>query len=157
MPYTAADTYSDKIIYHSTDQLSECDSAPMCCCGTHSTASCLCGLSSCAVFCIDPRVVVVCSSSCSKAQRGVRCTCWPGSEYRSWWTLHSPRRTSAQIAGSCGGARPSPAASVQPAGEKSYHQNAKQSSWMINRSKHKSKTFRQADKQKAVYPNTIKT
>lgn len=121
MPYTAADTYSDKIIYHSTDQLSECDSAPMCCCGTHSTASCLCGLSSCAVFCIDPRVVVVCSS-CSKAQRGVRCTCWPGSEYRSWWTLHSPQRTSAQIAGSCGGARPSPAASVQPAGEKSYHQ-----------------------------------
>lgn len=33
--------------------------APLYCSGAHSAASCLCVLSSCAVFCIDPRVVVV--------------------------------------------------------------------------------------------------
>ena len=63
------------------------------------------------------------SKSCSGAAahaaesrgRRFRCICWPDSEHRSWWTRHSPRRTDAQTAESCGDARPSPAASVQPA------------------------------------------
>lgn len=64
----------------------------------------------CAVFCIDPRAALV----QQKHSRGFRCTCWPGSEHRSWWTLNSPLQTGAQTAQSSGGALPSSASSVQP-------------------------------------------
>lgn len=68
------------------------------------------------------------SKSCSGAaahaagsrDRRVRCICWPGSEHRSLWTLCSLQLTDARTAESCGDARPSPAASVQPA-ETAYH------------------------------------
>lgn len=42
-----------------TAQTSRVNVTPLYCSGAHSAASCLCVLSSCAVFCIDPRVVVV--------------------------------------------------------------------------------------------------
>lgn len=64
----------------------------------------------CAVFCIDPRAALV----QRKHSRGFRCTCWPGSEHRSWWTLNSPQQTDAQTAQPSGGALPSSASSVQP-------------------------------------------
>lgn len=53
--------------------------------GAHSVASCLCVLSPCAVFCIDPRVVVVQQLMQQRAggSRRVRCICWPDSEHRS--------------------------------------------------------------------------
>lgn len=58
IPFTVTQTYSDRII-DSTHQWSECDSVLLYFSGAHSAASCLCVLSSPAVFCIDPRVVVV--------------------------------------------------------------------------------------------------